>query len=218
MALAALELLNGSHTRASLKKGFVGRPTAKLSLAGGQVRVNWESGPYILPWDGHAIDLGRFSNAIKYSRRDGMVVRCVALTPRHPRSGHPCITHPNVRHDKLCLGEARRDVYDAVLDGKLDLAMDMVDAVLANGHVTDSPYVHIREWVKQACADCGGPGEGQCTVCHRWTCLECGDRHNRYLHCCNCLHRCESCDRVFTGQRTSCPCCEVVVCPDCWRS
>ena len=131
-------------------------------------------------------------------------LRCIALDP-HPAGADPSITHPHVRDEIPCLGEATAPIRFALQSGRLADAFLAVQAVL-NTYNPSSAYVALSEWEGRTCEDCGrGRSEEDlycCDACH-------GD------FCDSCSHRCDACENAFCGSCLERGEKDQNLCPDC---
>lgn len=153
-----------------------------------------------------------------------------ALKPNHP-AGRTDVTHPHVEDDTLCAGEAKDALDQAVADGRLVDAFQLIHSVLTN-YNPGSAYVALNEWDGSHCAQCGrrirSSDASTCEGCESELCDECGERCEGcdQLRCGDCLESCEVCrDRhcrgsldttpkgraVCSGCRETCPRCEASV-------
>jgi hypothetical protein len=118
------------------------------------------------------------------SRGDVSVFDVVALDPR-PAVSSDGVTHPHVRDEQLCPGDATGPIMHALAEGRLSDAFMSIRSVL-NTYNPASPYVRLEDWTGTACADCGHVvGEDD-----RYYCEECGDDY-----CGECYVGCDVCDR-----------------------
>lgn len=120
-----------------------------------------------------------------------------ALKPNRP-SGRSDVTHPHIEDDILCAGEAKDALSQAVADGRLVDAFQLVHSVLTN-YNPHSAYVSLNEWDGSHCAQCGRrirSGEASsCEGCDCELCDECGARCEGCgeLRCGDCLEPCDVC-------------------------
>jgi hypothetical protein len=123
--------------------------------------------------------------------------RLKALAPNSP-SGRDDITHPHVQDDKLCAGEAKDALEEAVAAGRLADAFLIVHSVLTT-YNQNSPYVRLDEWEGLRCADCGrrvaNSERSTCAGCDGDLCDECADRCAGCdeTRCGDCLRSCDVC-------------------------
>ena len=152
-----------------------------------------------------------------------------ALKPNHP-AGRSDVTHPHVEDDILCAGEAKDALDQAVADGRLVDAFQLVHSVISN-YNPGSAYVSLNEWDGSHCAQCGrrirSDDASSCEGCDCELCDECGERCEGCdeLRCGDCLEPCEVCrERHCRGSLTTtgrgravCSDCREV-CPGCEAS
>lgn len=154
------------------------------------------------------IQLGRFEIVFVWNRIGTITgVRCFdcrALDP-NPPIGKESTTHPHVRDDELCAGDAARPIEDALRDGRLADAFMLIRSVLTT-YNSRSPYVSLEDWEGISCGDCGDSIDqdesSSCEGCFitlcdscRTSCVNCSD-----TRCPDCLSSCETChDRVCPG-------------------
>ena len=152
-----------------------------------------------------------------------------ALKPNHP-AGRSDVTHPHVEDDILCAGEAKKALDQAVADGRLVDAFQLIQSVLTN-YNAGSAYVSLNEWDGLHCAQCGrrirSDDASSCEGCDCDLCDECGERcvGCDELRCGDCLESCDVCrERHCRGSlattargRAVCSDCREV-CPGCEAS
>jgi hypothetical protein len=144
----------------------------------------------------------------------------LALDP-HPASSNDAITHPHVRDETLCEGEASAAIRAALQEGRICDLFLLVRSVLTT-YNADSPYVRLEDWDGRPCSDCGcvvgGDDMYYCESCEEDVCSEC-------VSCCSycssslcqrCLETCPSCEeRVCSDCRKSCASCGAACCKSC---
>jgi hypothetical protein len=134
--------------------------------------------------------------------------RIEALDP-HPAYDNDTVTHPHVKRQELCAGEAAAALTAALEQGRLADAFCLVRAVLMR-YNEKSPHVRLDEWDGPGCHECGDsvPSEDRvrCDACGFEYCSDC------VTNCIGCeVTRCYSClDR--------CAACREWCCSDCLRS
>jgi len=79
--------------------------------------------------------------------------RVTALDP-HPASCDDSVTHPHVRDERLCSGEATAAIHQALASGRICDFFMLVRSVLTN-YNSGSPYVALDAWDGIPCYDCG---------------------------------------------------------------
>jgi hypothetical protein len=144
--------------------------------------------------------------------------RCVAREP-NPAQSDSSVTHPHVRDEVLCAGDAATAITSALAQGRICDAFLLVVGVLRH-YNPESPYTSLDHWNGSPCPDCGetcSPGDfsfcdgcdrevcdgcsgcsGCCQVCDRCLCRGCleHDAVEDKDCCARCYERCRSCQRV----------------------
>jgi hypothetical protein len=187
--------------------------------------VNWKSGTVSVqtePITLKEVALGRFELVFSWQRVGELTgSRCfdlIALDP-NPARGKTGVTHPHVRDEELCAGDAGRSLEDAVNEGRLADAFLLLRSVLTTYNAR-SPYVPLEEWEGSSCSECGSttdPDErSSCEACHAELCdgCICSCSACSEYRCLSCLQRCRGC------QEGCCPGCLTAVeqksfCSDC---
>jgi hypothetical protein len=146
------------------------------------------------------------------------------------------ITHPHVRDEWLCEGEAKVAIAAALKQGRLVDFFDMIMGIL-NTYGYDNPYAKLEAWdVTEECCECGGHVYDDsrticgcdailcedcgscCSVCDNVMCSECNytcDHCNTHL-CDGCRERCSSCRSYYCPDCiTTCDSCDYKYCNDC---
>jgi hypothetical protein len=151
----------------------------------------------------------------------------VAQEPNYP-ADNDSVTHPHVRNDSLCAGDASLALNQAVAQGRLAEAFLLIHSVLTH-YNPRSPYVRLADWDGVRCGDCGRScpeddacccAECGCSRCDECICScgICGDSS-----CADCLRTCSACEadcccqcvtRVGDGDRALCSTC-LRKCPAC---
>jgi hypothetical protein len=128
----------------------------------------------------------------------------VALEPNPPPNDES-VTHPHVKHQRLCAGEATVPLKKAMEQGRLADAFCLIRGVL-NHYNPASPHVALDEWDGLECYDCGATmsssDASRCDECENQICSDCGcDCGNcSKVLCGSCLVRCAICaDRFCEG-------------------
>jgi hypothetical protein len=109
--------------------------------------------------------------------------RIEALDP-HPAYDNDSVTHPHVRRQELCAGEAAAALSAALEQGRLADAFCLVRSVLLN-YNEKSPHVRLDEWDGPGCHECGD----SVPIEDRFCCNGCG-----YEYCSDCVSTCTVCD------------------------
>jgi hypothetical protein len=166
------------------------------------------------------IRLGRFRielrlTELRHGLPGGTAFRCVALSP-NPASACSATTHPHVRDDQPCLGEATAPVQMALAEGRLCDGFLAVAAVLRT-YNRGSPFVALEEWHGRSCSDCGDYASDDnlnvCGACEQEVCDHCCGRCDGCdaSVCHSCLDRSADGDRLCPDCRGCCRTCRGVV-------
>ncbi|MEX2215185.1 MAG: hypothetical protein WD768_13710, partial [Phycisphaeraceae bacterium] len=132
--------------------------------------------------------LGAFSIKLEIDRLDSLhrqrVYQVEALDP-HPAEGHDNTTHPHVRDDELCEGDASVPIKSALEHGRIADFFLLVQSVLTT-YNSGSPYVALDLWDGGvSCYHCGtSVSEDERTYCE----------HCDHDVCNDCTGKCEACD------------------------
>ncbi|MEM1354988.1 MAG: hypothetical protein AAGH88_08905 [Planctomycetota bacterium] len=189
-------------------------------LENGSRTLSVETDPITLEY----LHLGRFRLALDLHRLGDsphvFPLRVEALEP-NPAAGSDRVTHPHVRDECLCTGDATAPLGHALRDGRLADVFMLVRNVL-NTYNPDSPYVSIDDWEAEGCPECGGSMYEDtrcwCELCDRDYCDECVGtcQHCSETTCYGCLRTCDHCEETFCRQcMTSCGDCGEACCPGC---
>jgi hypothetical protein len=158
------------------------------------------------------VDLGPFAIRFFWERLhhhpDEQCFDIVALDP-HPAATNDRVTHPHVRSQKLCAGDARAALRQALLEGRLADAYCLNRSVLRH-YNRHSPHVPMAEWVGTECHDCGRSVDEE----DRSSCEACD-----HDFCVDCSSSCAACgNRRCHGCLTCCAVCGEDCCRRCFRS
>ena len=170
----------------------------EISLGVFEIRLNLEN-------------LGRHS-------RSHSPYEVVARQP-NPATCNDAVTHPHVRDNELCEGDAAIPLRAALAEGRLCDFFMLVRSVLQtyNPH---SPHVALDKWHGHPCHDCNDlmDDTSYCQACDHDFCESCIS----YCRCCddtrclNCLDECPQCDaRTCTSCMDDCGACGKPCCRDC---
>ncbi len=177
--------------------------------SGGTLLVRTE--PIVL----EGISLGRFEIRLETNPPQGNALpalRIVALDP-NPASADSSVTHPHVRAEQLCAGDATSPIQRAFDEGRLADLFLIVRSVLQT-YNEGSPYVALDKWDGIFCFDCGDTIDREqsygCERCGRDFCDECMSccRECGAAHCLGCLFTCQFC------KQPHCSICELI-CKQC---
>jgi hypothetical protein len=203
----------------------------KADFDPGEGRIKAQTEPLVL----EGITLGHFSIELhleRLARKPGSdCFGCVALEP-NPAESNDSVTHPHVKDEDLCAGEATLPISLALEQGRLFDAFQLVASVLRT-YNSGSPYVSLDDWEGRSCPECEDTCDiddmSHCEGCDRNVCEDCMSccdlcdqsccraclEHDSVSHkyCCkNCYHFCEGCSRIvdsdsFDDDKQLCPQC-----------
>jgi hypothetical protein len=159
-------------------------------------------------------------SALSRPSREG-TYKVIALDP-HPASSNDAVTHPHVRDEELCEGDARAGILAALRAGRLSDFFILVRSVLQT-YNPGSPYVALGDWEGGiTCHDCGYvAGEDSsryCDGCNYDFCDDCMSycRQCDDSRCRGCLENCSACDEpTCSGCGNTCKGCKSFVCDGC---
>jgi hypothetical protein len=127
----------------------------------------------------------------------------VAVDP-FPATCNDNVTHPHVDGDRLCEGEGRVPIKNALWQGRLFDFFLIVRQTLET-YTPGSAYVELGEWNGQRCEDCDCRSEDMFT-CERCAATVCGD----------CMSDCIGCGTIACGAcKTACTTCNDPYCSKC---
>ena len=155
------------------------------------------------------IDLGRFQIVLAWDQGPAMSTYAVVALDPNPAATNPSVAHPHVQGERLCEGEGRAAIGQALEQGRfLDFFL-LVRQVLET-YGEDSAYVPLERWNGTQCEDCGQlVAANESTVCERCDSEICDD----------CSSSCGSCGRCCCGQcRSLCHACDEGCCTPCLHS
>lgn len=128
------------------------------------------------------IVLGRFRAGFLFIDGD-IEFEAEALEPNPCRSSHST-THPHVRSRCICMGDGYSPAVQAVREGRIEDAFDIILSVL-NTYSEGDAYESLEDWDGNSCSRCGETYSEE----DSFSCANCGDNI-----CIDCSHYCESCD------------------------
>lgn len=158
------------------------------------------------------IDLGSFDICLDLSELktisdtgSGNSYRVVALEP-NPAASSDETVHPHLQKERLCEGDGRQAIAQALIDGRLCDFFMLISNILQT-YNSVSPYVALEDWYGIPCTDCGHRvHQEECYAC------ECCDT----TLCDSCTRNCQACCLVFCyGCENRCAGCEGSFCIDC---
>ncbi|HKQ50411.1 MAG TPA: hypothetical protein VJZ71_20220 [Phycisphaerae bacterium] len=172
------------------------------------------------------IRLGRFEIRLElggHSDADpASFLRIVALEP-NPASCDSTVTHPHVRDERICLGEAAAPIQQALADGRVCDLFILVRSVLQT-YNADSPFISLAKWDGRPCHDCGYSMDDEesywCEGCEHDFCDQCVSccRSCDQSYCKNCLRDCAICGNAHCEAcLRRCRACEESVCAECLK-
>jgi hypothetical protein len=199
----------------------------EVKIHGKQKAISVTTGPINL----EGIKLGPFAIKLCWGRhRDGWSsdrFDIIALDP-NPASSDESVTHPHVKDETICAGEASAAIRKALQQGRLADACLMVRSVLTtyNRH---SVHVSLDAWNGRECSDCATClSEDEvwfCDRCDEEFCRDCVDECNgcHGYRCSGCIGRClvckgpfcEKCLRASAHSNRRCCCSCSTPCPNC---
>jgi hypothetical protein len=125
----------------------------------------------------------------------------IATSPQRPNVDEE-VTHPHVRDNLLCEGEATVSIKSALAGGRVFDFFLLVRQTLQT-YNSASPYVAIEEWEGARCGDCGlsmhGDDASSCDACDARICNDCSlycRDCDRYA-CSECSGQCAECENTF---------------------
>jgi hypothetical protein len=178
----------------------------------GEVSIDWKRRHLWVvtePIELEQVHLGSFSIRLRWedwSKNPGVnCVDIVALDP-NPAGTDEDVTHPHVKEQKLCAGDATHSIKRALAAGQLAEAFLLVRSVLTT-YNSGSAHVHLEDWAGTFCPDCGD----RVDTSELYSCEGCDAEY-----CDSCTISCKVCDstRCF-GCSTACSECEERCCPGC---
>ena len=144
----------------------------------------------------------------------------VALDP-HPAGCCDSVTHPHVRDETLCAGDAAAAIESALAQGRIFDFFVMVRSVLTH-YNPNSPHVSLESWDGVSCYACAEVVDHEethyCSSCEQDFCENCVSycRKCDETTCLGCLKECEVCgDRFCPSCMTSCEQCGRSICTLC---
>lgn len=136
------------------------------------------------------IHLGPFSIQLCFenlAKRTDASAFVIVARDANPAASDCSCTHPHVRDEHLCAGDAAMPIAHALSEGRFGDAFQLINRVL-HTYNPGSPFVDLDVWDGAACRDCGNTMPGDSRSC----CDHCGGDY-----CDDCTRRCETCDAVI---------------------
>lgn len=155
------------------------------------------------------VELGRFQISLNWPRLEIQArsdcFDVIAFDP-NPPACDSTVTHPHVKDERLCAGDATVPIQSALEQGRIADAFCLVRSVLET-YGKKSPYVALENWNGVRCWNCDYVTEGDDT----YFCERC-----EHDVCSECSYSCESCCRsLCTSCQTRCTECDAICCPSC---
>jgi hypothetical protein len=131
--------------------------------------------------------------------------RVIALEP-HPAATNDGVTHPHVQDERLCEGDGREAIKQALSQGRIG-DFFLVVSQLLHTYAQGQAYVELSRWQGVGCSDCGAHvDDDERYVCERCDADLCG----------GCSSSCHSCDRgLCSSCANSCDGCQQPQCEPC---
>jgi hypothetical protein len=142
----------------------------------------------------------------------------IAVDP-FPATCNDNVTHPHVDGDRLCAGDARVPIKNALWQGRLFDFFLIVRQTLETYNPA-SAYVELGDWNGQRCQDCDGRAEDPftCRACSARLCDECVSEclGCDAIACSACKTNCEVCHEPYCSEcLTPCDTCKASICEEC---
>jgi hypothetical protein len=178
------------------------------------LRIDWKQktiGATTEPITLRGVALGPFEIQLYCDRLTDLTSeRCfdvVALEP-NPPVANDRVTHPHVKDDTLCAGNATIPLLKALEQGRIADAFCLVRSVLTH-YNPGSPHVSLDAWGGLECSDCA------CSIDddEAWSCEGCGDDL-----CADCREECTACGSIRCATcLQSCAVCHLTYCHNCLK-
>lgn len=158
------------------------------------------------------IELGRFSICLHWPRlaemSDADCFAIIALDPK-PAANNDSVTHPHVKDQHLCAGDATLPIRKALEQGRLVDSFCLVRSVIQT-YNSASAYTSLEDWHGVSCWNCGASTDAD----DSYFCDSC-------LHdvCSDCTSSCQQCSQTYCAScQTQCAECEAPCCRRCLRT
>ena len=181
----------------------------------GEMEYRPESGEVVVVTDDVELEdvyLGPFEIRLRVPSlpnvdRDG-VYTIVALDPS-PAQSDSAVTHPHVRGEILCAGDAAVAIHAALANGRIFDFFCLVRSVLTH-YNPSSPYVPLDAWHGVSCYECGHvTSEDTRNLCYRC----------EHDFCDECMSWCHRCEQPYCINCTeTCRICESTTCMACMKT
>jgi hypothetical protein len=167
------------------------------------------------------VALGPFEIRLEWTRTgDEPAYRVIAKDP-HPAKSNSSVTHPHVMDERLCEGDGRSTIHQALAQGRL-LDFFMLVAGGLRTYNPESPFVALEIWGGATCSDCGAVVDedewAACQRCEETICSGCEVACSGCdgCWCSQCVTSCRACDENYCrGCLQSCKACRASVCRGC---
>jgi hypothetical protein len=182
---------------------------AALSDEFDHVRIDLRRGELAVtigPVELEGVSLGEFEIRLDwYDLGDTQPYRVIAQQSHHAESDSDT-THPHVQDERLCEGDARQAIRQALRAGRLSDFFLIVAQTLRT-YNAGSAFVALDDWEGVRCTDCDDSVHSdEINSCERCSTSCCGD----------CVRYCEECDRSYCSECIDrCPGCEEPYCSSC---
>jgi hypothetical protein len=182
----------------------------------GDLHIDWKEkflGVTTEPITLRDVELGPFSiqlpwASLAHNKCEARCFHVVALEP-NPAASNDLVTHPHVKNQRLCPGDAAAPLQKALQEGRISDAFILIRSVLQH-YNSGSPHVRLEDWFGSECHDCGSPVGDE----ERYYCEVCG-----YDYCEDCVADCSTCSVTRCRNcLTACEVCEDYFCSGCLRS
>jgi len=169
------------------------------------------------------VELGPFAIRFFWERlAQGHDVQCFDIVALEPNSAAADfrVTHPHVKSKRLCAGDAKPVLANALAEARLADAFNVIRSTLRH-YNKRSPHIPLEEWEGSECYSCEDrlleDDATCCEACAETFCLDCMSRCARCgnPHCPGCLNPCavcrkECCSRCLDeAAQSRRECCEV---------
>ncbi len=170
-------------------------------------------------------ELGAFEVVLDWQNWDSSMPYKVVARQENPAECDNGVTHPHVHSEKLCEGDGRMPIRQALQQGRVCDFFLLVKQVLET-YNPGSAFVKLQNWSGARCSDCGHDCEETlvcqgcesdiceecccwCSACDGRRCSECRGRCHgcERTHCHDCLSACADCSEDFCEECLTDGCC-----------